>query len=267
VRLGAVLPFTEPDGSPLGRSGLADGARRLAGAGFDSIWVFEALGRGLMLPDPMVALAVAATVTEGVELGTGVLQVPLGHPVALGHRLLTTRLVSGDRLVVGIGAGSTRNDFDAVGVPYEDRFRRFDAAVPVLRHLLATGRADGPAGADLTPWPEALGGTPLLLGTWGAGVVRAARDFDGWVASAAKRSDADVAEAMARYRAAGGTGRTVVTNIRASAGPELDSRAEGGWLDALAARLGHYAQLGFDDAVVVLPPGDERLDEVRALVS
>ena len=107
----------------------------------------------------------------------------------------------------------------------------------------------------------------LLEDERGPWVVRAARDFDGWVASAAKRSDADVAEAMARYRAAGGTGRTVVTNIRASAGPELDSRAEGGWLDALAARLGHYAQLGFDDAVVVLPPGDERLDEVRALVS
>ena len=269
MRLGAIVPFTEPDGSSLGPSGLADGARRLADAGFDSIWVFESVARGVMLPDPLVALAVAATVTapevvgRRVELGTGVLQVPLRHPVALGHRLLTTRLVCGDRLLVGVGAGSTHADFAAVDVPYRERFARFEAAVPVLRDLLAAGRTGD---IDITPWPEALGGTPLLLGTWGAGVARAATDFDGWVASAAKRTDAEVADAMARYRAAGGTGRTVVTNVRAAGGAGLADRAEGEWLGPLGERLAGFAELGFDDAVVVLSPGAERLPDIRALL-
>ena len=69
MKLGVVLPFGEPDGSPLAVGGLAAGARRIEAAGFDSAWVFDALGRGFLLPDPLAALATAAAATEPDRAG------------------------------------------------------------------------------------------------------------------------------------------------------------------------------------------------------
>ena len=59
MRLGIVLPRAQPDGQPLTAASLADAARSIEEAGFDSAWVFDSLGRGRLLPDPLTALAVA----------------------------------------------------------------------------------------------------------------------------------------------------------------------------------------------------------------
>src|SRR5215216_4974241 len=99
MKLGVVLPFAEPDGSLLAVGGLAAGARRIEAAGFDSAWVFDALGRGFLLPDPLAALAIAAAVTSRIELGTGVLQLPLRHPVDLAQRVATCHLACGHHLL------------------------------------------------------------------------------------------------------------------------------------------------------------------------
>ena len=64
--------------------------------------------------------------------------------------------------------------------PCAARFRTFDENLARMRVLLAHGRDEH---ADLAPAPRAAGGPPLLLGTWGAEVERAAREFDGWLAS------------------------------------------------------------------------------------
>ena len=58
MRLGMLLP-AGPGGVPLGPAGIAEGARRLEGIGFDSAWVFDSIGRGFILPDPLIALSVA----------------------------------------------------------------------------------------------------------------------------------------------------------------------------------------------------------------
>lgn len=111
-----------------------------------------------------------------------VLPVPLRNPVELANRVLTAHLVSGGRLVLGVGAGSAR----------------------------------------LTPWPAALGGPPVLVGSWASGrwITRAATELDGWVASAAKTSVRALHDGIARFRDAGGA-RAVVTNI------EVDLAAAG----------------------------------------
>ena len=54
--------------------------------------------------------------TKKVELGTCILQVPLRHPVELAHRVLSAHYLSGGRLRLGVGAVSTKADFDAVGL-------------------------------------------------------------------------------------------------------------------------------------------------------
>lgn len=250
MRLGALLgPIADASAA----NTLADQARGYVAEGFESLWSAQAVGRGFMTTDPIVTLSVAAAVTEHVELGTAVLQVPLYHPVDLAHRVFSLLQVCGPRLLFGVGAGSTENDFDAFDRTYESRFVDFSASVAQLRRLFAEGRADG---VDLSPWPPLLGGPPLLLGSWGAGVERAARSFDGWIASGHYRTPDEVISALQRYRAAGG-GRAIVSTLLLGADTDLGELGE---------RLGRFADAGFDDAVVMFMPGGPKPGDVRALV-
>jgi hypothetical protein len=95
TRFGIILPSGGRSGPALGAQSLADAALRIEAAGFESVWAFDAIGRGFLLADPLTALSVAATVTRHVELGTGVLQVPLRNPACLASDAPGTRRASG----------------------------------------------------------------------------------------------------------------------------------------------------------------------------
>jgi alkanesulfonate monooxygenase SsuD/methylene tetrahydromethanopterin reductase-like flavin-dependent oxidoreductase (luciferase family) len=272
LRLGMVLPRAESGGRPLDAASLADAARRIEEAGFDSAWVFDSLGRGRLLPDPLTALAVAGTVTRRLELGTGVLQVPLRRPMELAHRVLTTHLVCGGRLRLGVGAGSTAADFAAVGVDFASRFRQLDESLAIMRQLWAGARVgDAELGA---PWPIAAGGPPILIGSWAGSrwIERAAREFDGWVASGARSSWRLIAEGIARFRKLGGK-RAVLTNV--NVGLEAEKPSPDGPDDPFdligprsvaVERLRHLRELGFDDVVLVAARHDAaHLHELREL--
>ncbi len=250
MRLGAALAVSADDGSAQTSRGFARNAELLERLGFSSIWVFDAVARGFILPDPLMALSIAATVTTQVELGTGVLQLSNRNTVDLAYRVLTLHHVAEGRLLLGVGPGSTKADFDAFGEDYSDRFRAFERELPRLRRLLSTGR-DGDT--DLTPWPSAIGGPRVLLGAWrGPWVHRAATEADGWIASAAHNTDEVLADAIVRFRASGGT-RAIVTNVQV--GREVEPALQ---------RLAHLQTLGFDDAVVqVSRPTKERLRTIR----
>ncbi len=249
MRLGAALPLADLGGGPLVGPSLADGARTVERLGYDSIWVFDAVGRGFILPDPLMALTVAATVTERVELGTGVLQTPIRSTPELAHRILTLHLLAGDRLLLGVGPGSTEADFATFGGDFDQRFARFEDQLVELREWLATG---GHGGATLSPWPAVAGGPSLFLAGWrGRWVERAATEASGWIASAMYADDDTLADAIGRFRRAGGR-RAVVTNLQL--GPDLDGAL---------TRLSTLAELGFDDAVVIDPtPSEDRLAEL-----
>ncbi len=262
MRLGVNLPMTAPDGSPLTGDGLIGGARMIEGAGFDGLWCFDAIGRGFILPDPLIAVSVAATATERLTVGTCILQVPLRRPVELAHRVLAAHLVCRGRLLLGVGAGSTRADFDAVGLDFDARMRDLDDALVVMRRLW---RGEHVGAAGLTPWPSALGGPPVLIGSWRGKhwITRAATEFDGWIASAAKTSYATLAEGIRRYREAGGR-RAIVTNVPVDlAAPTTPlGDAEPFHLrcapEVAAERLQRLAALGFDEAVLMRPTQTER---------
>src|SRR6201992_2589042 len=104
---------TEPHDRLLSR--MADYARRIEASGFPGIWVGDSLGRGRPTLDPLVELAKLAAVTKQGELGIGVLQLPLRHPIELAHRVQSVQALSGNRLVLGVGSGSTKADFDLLG--------------------------------------------------------------------------------------------------------------------------------------------------------
>lgn len=250
MRLGALIGPGESSPPP---RALVDQAHALEEEGFDGLWVAQAVGRGMMVPDPIVSLSAAAAVTERVRLGTAVIQLPLYEPADLAHRVFSLRQLAGERLVLGIGVGSTESDFEVFGRDYASRFARFDASLASLRDLLSKGAHDR---IDLTPWPNVLGGPPLLYGTWGKRVARAAREFDGWIASALHRSDQQVIEALQGYRASGGR-QAIVSSI--FLGPEASRGAN-------RRRVEAFAEAGFDEAVVLLLPGGPSPGEVRSWV-
>ncbi len=142
--------------------------------------------------DGPTALAAVVDRTGGMELATTVSLVALRGPVPLAKTLAALDLLSGGRVIAGVGPGSSERDYHAVGVPYEERWKRFDEATAILRALL---RDDPPPetpshyplpDARLAPAPRRSGGVPLWIGSWGskAGLRRVARLGDGWLASA-----------------------------------------------------------------------------------
>jgi alkanesulfonate monooxygenase SsuD/methylene tetrahydromethanopterin reductase-like flavin-dependent oxidoreductase (luciferase family) len=130
--------------------------------------------------DGLTALAAVIERSGDMELATTLALVTLRGPVPLAKALAALDLLSGGRMLAGVGPGSSAADYDAVGVPYDERWPRFDEAVQSLRALL---RGDA---LSLAPAPRRAGGIPLWIGSWGsaAGLRRVARLADGWLASA-----------------------------------------------------------------------------------
>ena len=270
MRLGVSLPNAGVDGGPLTGAVLMDSARAVERAGLDSLWCFDSIGRGFMIPDPLIAVSVAAAVTQRLELGTGVLQVPLRRPVELAHRVLAAYLVCGDRLLLGVGAGSTKADFDAVGVDFDTRMQQMNEALVLMRRLWQ-GEKVGPA--QLQPWPSTVGGPKVLIGSWAGStwIPRAAKEFDGWVGSGARSSVAKLRNGITRFRAAGGK-RAIATNIPVDLTASELLTDDGQFhlrcdRATAAQRLRMLADLGFDDAVLVTRRfADADLAALRELV-
>ena len=142
--------------------------------------------------DGLTALAAVVERSGAMELATTIALVALRGPVPLAKALVALDVLSDGRVIAGVGPGSSERDYDALGVPYEERWPRFDEATAILRSLL---RDDPPPettrhypipGSRLEPAPRRPGGIPLWIGSWGskAGLRRVARLADGWLASA-----------------------------------------------------------------------------------
>jgi alkanesulfonate monooxygenase SsuD/methylene tetrahydromethanopterin reductase-like flavin-dependent oxidoreductase (luciferase family) len=142
--------------------------------------------------DGPTALAAVIERSGAMELATTLALVALRGPVPLAKTLAALDLLSDGRVIAGVGPGSSVRDYDAHGMPYEERWERFDEAVAVLRALLrddpppATGRHYPLPASPLAPAPRRTGGIPIWIGSWGskAGLRRVARLGDGWLASA-----------------------------------------------------------------------------------
>ena len=152
MRLGIALPIgrgEEPSGDVVSRD-----ARAAEEAGFDSVWFFDSIGRGRMSLDPLIGVSVAAAASTRLEVGIGILQTPLRNPVELANRVLSAQMVCEGRLLLGVGAGSTRGDFEALGLDFDGRMHALHEGLATMRRLW-----DGEevAGANLSPLPEVAG--------------------------------------------------------------------------------------------------------------
>ena len=143
--------------------------------------------------DGPTALASMIGRSGDMALATTVSLAVLRGPIPLAKTLVAIDVLSEGRLVAAVGPGSSERDYRVLGIPFEERWKRFDEALAVLRALLSGEPMPErpryypvPADVELAPGPRRPGGIPLWIGSWGsrAGLARVARAGDGWLASA-----------------------------------------------------------------------------------
>jgi probable F420-dependent oxidoreductase len=179
-------------GHPYTLEHLIEYAKTATDLGFEALSANDHMVFSVPWLDGPTALAVVLAASGHLNLVTTVSLPVVRGPVPLAKTLGAIDRLSGGRLVVAVGPGSSERDYHAVGVPFEERWKRLDEAVGALRALW--GRDDDPfvgrfystEGLDVRPYPARAGGPPIWIGSWGseAGLRRIARLGDGWLASA-----------------------------------------------------------------------------------
>lgn len=159
---------------------------------YSSVYPYDQSGRveipaDCPVPDPLDLLAFLAGQTTRLGLATGVLVLPNHHPVVLAKRVATIDALSGGRLRLGVGMGWLREEVEACGAPFDERGRRADEQIDVLRLLWA----DHPEGVShhgeffefdyATCHPKPTGRLPIHIGGHSrAAARRAGRRGDGF---------------------------------------------------------------------------------------
>jgi alkanesulfonate monooxygenase SsuD/methylene tetrahydromethanopterin reductase-like flavin-dependent oxidoreductase (luciferase family) len=182
-----------------------DTARRL---GFAAVSANDHLVFAVPWLDGPTALAVALGHAGEMNLATTVSLPVVRGPIPLAKALGAIDRLSGGRLVVAVGPGSSERDYAAVGIDYAERWPRLDEAIQALRALWRpggepfVGRFYSTEGIDLQPAPARPAGPPIWVGSWGsrAGLRRAARLGDGWLASAYNTTPDRFADAWSQLR-------------------------------------------------------------------
>jgi probable F420-dependent oxidoreductase len=143
--------------------------------------------RGSRYWDPLATFGYLGSLTSRVRFATNVLVLGYNHPLEIAKRYGTLDQVTGGRLILGLGVGSLRQEFDLLGAPFDDRGARADDALQALRVSLSTPRPEyeGPyySFGDVVLDPCALQDrVPLWIGgRTGRSLRRAVELGDGWV--------------------------------------------------------------------------------------
>ena len=221
--------------------------------GYDSLWVGDHIAFAVAIFDPFLQLAQAAVVSRRLRLGTNVYLVPLRHPVPIAKQAATLDHLSEGRLIFGVGVGGEfPKEFEACGVPLNERGARLSAAIPLLRQLWRgepvsyNGRYFG-AFSEVSMQPPARqsGGPPIWVGGRAdAALARAGRLADGWMSyvvtpetyRAGLETIATAADAAGRQIDHFGTGHLLFARLDASYEQALD---------AAAATLSHRYAMDF----------------------
>lgn len=160
--------------------------------GYESPYPYSADGKiagganDIPLPDPLIWMAYVAAHTSSIKLGTGILILPQHNPVITAKQIATLDLMSGGRIIMGVGVGWLAEEFDALGVDFATRAARMDEYIAAMRILWSE---DAPTfegefvrfkGAYCRPQPV-NGSVPIIIGGHSrAAARRAGRIGDGF---------------------------------------------------------------------------------------
>jgi probable F420-dependent oxidoreductase len=243
-------------------------ARTAEAAGIESLWTYEHIvvpgvyrsaypysssGR---MPDARFAdaldwIAFLSAVTEHIAFGTGMLILPEHNPVELAKRAATIDRLSGGRLFLGVGAGWLKEEFESLGVPWEQRGPRTDEYIQVMRRLWAAGEATF-TGRFVQfrrtlcfPKPLQVPGIPVIVGGHTeAAAARAGRIGDGFYPAVAPDRLAELLRIVRRSAQEAGRDPARI-EITAGAGQDCD-----------ADTVKRYQDLGVTRVMVGLPTQD-----------
>ncbi len=153
MRFGFALPQLSTAAGP---EALVMAAKRAEDLGFESLWVLDRIlwpvnprlpypvGDGSLpvkyksVLDPLETLTFVAAHTRRISLGTSVLNLPWYNPVLLARRLTTLDILSAGRLRIGFGIGWSPDEYEAAGVTWEERGKRADESIKVLKKIWTT---------------------------------------------------------------------------------------------------------------------------------
>ena len=184
-------------------------ARKAESLGYNSLSVNDHIVFRTSWLDSLCTLSAVATITDRIKLGTSILNIVVRTPVICAKSLSAIDILSSGRLfAAGVGPGSHKGDYDVCGIPFEQRWSRFNEALEILNKLWNSSlggddnnnvKSTTPTGIDYNgkhyqlekistePKPLQRPHPPIFIGTWGsseAGLRRAAKYGDGWMASA-----------------------------------------------------------------------------------
>ena len=278
LELGVNLPYVEGamDGRTPRWSDVLAMARTAESMGFDAVWISDHVGFG----DPAgewngaweswTLLSALAASTDRVALGNYVLAVSFRNPALLAKMAETLDEVSGGRVILGLGAGWNEPEYTSYGVPFDDRFRRFEDALRIVTDMLRHGSStyDGSTiqtrSARIEPRGPRPTGLPVMVGANGPRMLRLTAELaDHWnggmpsldelpgmleemdeVCRAAGRDPATLTRSM----------EVLVRTVAAPAGVPAEEQEIRGEPEAIAAKLRAFADLGLDHLQVQLRP-------------
>ena len=160
--------------------------------GYDSLWVWDHILLGVDPHFPIIEalslLTAIAARTTTINLGSGILVLPVRNPVILAKQLSSIDLISKGRLLLGMASGWYKREFDALGVPYNQRGKIMDENLEIINRLWREDMVTAEIGpynmreSVMFPKPVKEGGPPILIGGYVDRVLkRAAVNADGWL--------------------------------------------------------------------------------------
>jgi probable F420-dependent oxidoreductase len=216
------------------------------------------------LTDPLIWVAFVAAVTERIKLGTGVLILPQRNPVIEAKSVASIDVLSGGRMLLGVGVGWLREEYDAIGSSFEDRGRRMDDWIATMRALWTSEKAtvhnEHFSFEDCISRPAPVRGTvPIIVGGESdAAARRAGRLGDGYMP--ASREVDEVARSIATMRRAAEEAGRDPDAIELTAGA-LNAPND----DELCSRIEGLAGLGIT-RVILFPRREDKLRSFAALL-
>jgi alkanesulfonate monooxygenase SsuD/methylene tetrahydromethanopterin reductase-like flavin-dependent oxidoreductase (luciferase family) len=248
AKIGLILPAMEKNNGISSWADIRDMAELAEGMGFDSLWVVDHFLYKLENDDPPKGawecwsiLSALAACTKNVNLGTLVLGMGFRNPALLAKMADTVDEISGGRLILGIGAGYHKYEYDAFGYPFDYKFSRFEEGIQILHSLLKTGKVDfegrfhSARECELKPRGPRSEGPPIMVGGRGPKMLRAVgRYADVWNGfwDDVANSPAGFAKVSARIdEACEEVGRDPATLARSASVLIADPSAEPWWED------------------------------------
>ena len=293
LKVGVFLPLIESQGTA-GQarwSDLLEMAKVAEDAGFDSLWlpdhfIFrypEKATTGQW--EAMSILAALAAVTNRVEIAPLVLCTGFRNPALLAKMAGTIDEISGGRLILGIGAGWHKPEYDAFGYPFDHRVSRFEEAITIIHGLLRHGSIDFDGAyyqardCELRPRGPRPEGPPILVGSSAPKMLKlTAKYADQWNSNWRNRA-ADLPPLLTLVETACAEAGRDIATMGLTAGVQVDlpgssggrtssdgTPALSGSLEEIAEELRRYAQLGISHIQILLDPNTPKALEAFAPV-